>query len=879
MRITHHTPHLVILSLLIVAVIGLVGLLNQPFGTSESAQAAGKDRYDRLTISGWSGAVNFQQGSTFTVTILADMPTFHCSSSTCYYDEIPNAYSQANVSLTFSSNLVSFVSSSSSGASSKLKNPRCTVSGSTINVRADNNGPNQHGSSNTGLRVCTMTFRANNPGSAQFRWGGSSSDNVNGLTVADSYYGRLMMNYSATINAASCPAGQTGTPPNCTTPPPAQCPSGQQGTPPNCYTPQCPSGQLGTYPNCYTPQCPSGQVGTYPNCTTPPPAQCPSGQVGTPPNCRVPQCPAGQIGTYPDCRTPSQPVPPGTGGGGSDGGGGSGGGSGGSGGGTGGGSSGGGSSGGGSSGGGSSGGGGSSSGGGLGGGSNSGSNRGGSGGTTSVVPNITPTAPLVEAVEIETPEDDSSFYDVSIETTIDGATIYFSADDLTADPEVLVLDRDGNKKDVSVTKDGPSSYRVRVSGLEANTTYSLELTGTSKDNQMVTYDTPFLTRGYPVIITLKRGEELLTEAELSLTMGTRQSVFTTDGDGVVALSLGSGTLTASYDNLGAPIARDFVIVPMPIKEDGTVDTQHFTFDISAAATAGSGNPLMLVVLSILGGILLLGLILFIIFKRKKDKENAGQFVPLTGDYGVDFGGGTLPERPMASPVPTLAVPSLATAGMTPDVTGMWPVASEPTNLSAPLTLPSYAQGTDNPYTTPLADPFAGTWQIVDPYSAPLDTTTAAAPYAPYAPEPAAAAPANPYAPGAVFGTDAFIDPYGPDQVYAAAAAASAPAVVPVVVEEQPQPAIVEPAPAPVEPAPQPAPEPTPEPAPPADIPPAEPPVPAADATPEIDPGTTLDIHHDEPTTTIDEAVEEIAEETPATDSSEEEEDGTFTISH
>ncbi|MDE0204241.1 MAG: hypothetical protein OXK73_17620 [Rhodospirillaceae bacterium] len=35
-----------------------------------------------------------------------------------------------------------------------------------------------------------------------------------------------------------CPAGQTGTPPNCETPPPEQCPAGQTGTPPNCSTPE-----------------------------------------------------------------------------------------------------------------------------------------------------------------------------------------------------------------------------------------------------------------------------------------------------------------------------------------------------------------------------------------------------------------------------------------------------------------------------------------------------------------------------------------------------------------------------------------------------------------------------------------------------------------
>ena len=101
----------------------------------------------------------------------------------------------------------------------------------------------------------------------------------------------------------TCPAGQRGTPPNCTTPP--TCPAGQRGTPPNCTTPPtCPAGQTGTPPNCTTPPtCPAGQTGTPPNCTTPP--TCPAGQTGTPPNCTTPPtCPAGQTGTPPNCTTP-----------------------------------------------------------------------------------------------------------------------------------------------------------------------------------------------------------------------------------------------------------------------------------------------------------------------------------------------------------------------------------------------------------------------------------------------------------------------------------------------------------------------------------------------------------------------------------------------
>ena len=45
---------------------------------------------------------------------------------------------------------------------------------------------------------------------------------------------------------------------SCTTPPPPSCPAGQVGTPPNCTTPtsSCPAGQEGTPPNCTTPKDP-----------------------------------------------------------------------------------------------------------------------------------------------------------------------------------------------------------------------------------------------------------------------------------------------------------------------------------------------------------------------------------------------------------------------------------------------------------------------------------------------------------------------------------------------------------------------------------------------------------------------------------------------
>ena len=106
-----------------------------------------------------------------------------------------------------------------------------------------------------------------------------------------------------------CPAGTTGTPPNCerivtvcTSPTPC-------GSPGNCYAAcwngscsnpcPCPTGQLGTPPNCYTPPCPAATP-----CGTPPYgcyAECWDGTCST--SCPPRVCePPNQCGTHPACR-------------------------------------------------------------------------------------------------------------------------------------------------------------------------------------------------------------------------------------------------------------------------------------------------------------------------------------------------------------------------------------------------------------------------------------------------------------------------------------------------------------------------------------------------------------------------------------------------
>jgi hypothetical protein len=89
---------------------------------------------------------------------------------------------------------------------------------------------------------------------------------------------------------------------------PKICPAGTTGTYPNCRTiavQTCPSGTTGTFPNCRkirVQTCPTGTTGTFPNCRKIRVQTCPTGTTGTFPNCaKILTCPRGTIGNWPIC--------------------------------------------------------------------------------------------------------------------------------------------------------------------------------------------------------------------------------------------------------------------------------------------------------------------------------------------------------------------------------------------------------------------------------------------------------------------------------------------------------------------------------------------------------------------------------------------------
>lgn len=104
-------------------------------------------------------------------------------------------------------------------------------------------------------KLFTITFQGTGAGTAALDF---SSTIVRAATVAKSPSTYAIVN-------PTCPAGQVGTPPNCSTPAPATCPAGQVGTPPNCTTPA----PAATKPATTSTPKPSSAV---PNTSTPTPA-------------------------------------------------------------------------------------------------------------------------------------------------------------------------------------------------------------------------------------------------------------------------------------------------------------------------------------------------------------------------------------------------------------------------------------------------------------------------------------------------------------------------------------------------------------------------------------------------------------------------------
>ena len=190
-------------------------------------------------------------------------------------DPIYFQYGSTSGTINFPANRLRVTSISNSGSSY----PNISTAINNVNGTISFNGTAYP--SPTTIYLFTINFQTLSAGSAPVTFSADTTVNhnsFNNITSTNRSSALFTINNPA---PATCPAGQVGTPPNCTTPP-ATCPAGQTGTPPNCKTPPAAT-------------CPAGQTGTPPNCKTPTPTQPSQGDTATVPQNITPQVPATQV--------------------------------------------------------------------------------------------------------------------------------------------------------------------------------------------------------------------------------------------------------------------------------------------------------------------------------------------------------------------------------------------------------------------------------------------------------------------------------------------------------------------------------------------------------------------------------------------------------
>lgn len=332
--------------------------------------------------------------------------------------------------------------------------------------------------------------------------------------------------------------------------------------------------------------CPAGQVGTPPNCTTPAPAQCPAGQTGTPPNCKAATCPTGQTGTPPNCKTSPTPTTPTT-------------------------------------------------------------------PTTPKTPTTPqkpeePSTPVVSPniTQDTTPDNGFSISDVTATRSYKTATLNWK----TSSASKATIGFGTSLKDLNKTVEGTKlpdeTYEAQITDITPGKQYYYTITATSETDSSKTdsYSGVFTARGYPVAITVTENKAQVANAKVKI----GEQNYSTDKTGKLSLELASGSYTIEVKTQSNTKKFSLAVAKKTIPENGNApEIQKFSFDIPVAATTGTNNTFTLIAIGLGVGGLLLGGLIFWLWKRRQDKDAPAPTAIVATDNDYTW------NQPAAAPVPVL----------------------------------------------------------------------------------------------------------------------------------------------------------------------------------------------------------------------------------
>lgn len=212
-----------------------------------------------------------------------------------------------------------------------------------------------------------------------------------------------------------------------------------------------------------------------------------------------------------------------------------------------------------------------------------------------------------------------------------------------------------SKAEVNKLDDG--SFEGEFMGTKPGTLYHFTISAVANDELKNTnYKGTFLTKGYPIQITVKQNGILAPGAKVNI--GERN--FIADKNATIITELGEGTFDASVTPKESSLAykTNFVVKNVSVPQNSSPEVQKITLDgtIISDTEVSNDNPLPLI-LGAIAVISSIGLIGFIVYRKKSNVKNEDQSIDT--DILISNYGNALEDARNHTPEPNLDVQATA----------------------------------------------------------------------------------------------------------------------------------------------------------------------------------------------------------------------------
>jgi hypothetical protein len=185
----------------------------------------------------------------------------------------------------------------------------------------------------------------------------------------------------------------------------------------------------------------------------------------------------------------------------------------------------------------------------------------------------------------------------------------------------------GDQTTILPVRKDDGGFDVELKNLTPYTAYNFNIVGTDPAGGIVSYSGYATTRGYPVRVTVKKNNQIVPAATVSVGGYT----YVTNSDGWREFELPSGDVEFAASKGTATTKQTIAVKEATLMDSDTkAEMQYYDLSLeSSTSLSALGAPIGLIFI-----LLILGLAGFMVW-RKKHQEKAAQWRPLTGVYDVE----------------------------------------------------------------------------------------------------------------------------------------------------------------------------------------------------------------------------------------------------